>query len=60
ALITYAKPSGKTCRECGACNRACPMDVNVQSYISAGKKVRSTECIGCGKCKAACPAGAIA
>lgn len=60
ALIKYVKPSGNTCTECGACNRACLMDVDVGSYIKAGKKVNSSECIGCGKCRAACPAGAIA
>ena len=41
------------CTQCGACQRACPMGIPVQSAPS------SPECIRCGKCKAACPHGAI-
>lgn len=51
--------SGEACTECGACNRACPMDVDVMSYIARGKPVLDTECILCDECKLACPAGAI-
>lgn len=58
SLITIA-PSGKQCLKCARCNKHCPMDVNVMSFISQGKKVRSTECILCMQCKTACPAGAI-
>jgi polyferredoxin len=60
ALIKFVKPTQKPCTDCGACNRVCPMDVDVASYIRRGKKVASSECIGCGKCRTACPAGAIA
>ncbi|AZK60372.1 4Fe-4S dicluster domain-containing protein [Candidatus Desulforudis audaxviator] len=62
ALITIA-PSGKpeaACVKCGQCNRVCPMDVDVMSFISQGKKVRDTECILCMECRLVCPAGAIA
>lgn len=31
------------------------MDVNVMSYISEGKKVKSSECILCGMCSNVCP-----
>ena len=41
------------CTQCGACQRACPMGIPVQSAPN------SPECIRCGKCKAACPHGAI-
>jgi polyferredoxin len=53
------RPSGKTCTECGACNKVCPMDVDVMSYIRSGNKVNSTECILCQRCKNVCPVGAI-
>lgn len=52
-------PSGKTCTECGVCNQHCPMDIDVRSYIKAGNKVTSTECILCDECRFVCPAGAI-
>ncbi len=41
------------CTGCGACERACKMDVHVQQNIN------STECIRCGECRAACPHQAI-
>lgn len=53
------KPSGKECTECGACNQRCPMDIDVMSYIKAGKKVTSTECVLCDECRFACPQKAI-
>ncbi len=53
------KPTGNECSECGACSKACPMDIDVMSYISAGKSVSSTECILCSECTLSCPNGAI-
>lgn len=41
------------CTRCGACERACKMNVEVT------KNINSAECIRCGACKAACPHGAI-
>lgn len=58
ALIRM-KPSGNTCTECGVCNRACMMDVDVMSAISEGQNVKSTECILCGTCRTKCPVDAI-
>jgi polyferredoxin len=52
-------PTGKECTECGACNKRCPMDIDVMSYVKAGKKVSNTECILCDECRFACPAEAI-
>lgn len=59
ALIKI-KPSGQKCIGCGKCNRECPMDVDVMSYIKAGEKVLSTECILCRSCLKVCPVQAIA
>jgi polyferredoxin len=59
--IAFVKkcPSGKECISCSVCNISCPMDVDVMSYISAGKKVNSSECILCGKCGNVCSQKAI-
>jgi ferredoxin-type protein NapH len=61
ALLSVIKiaPTGKECTECGACNEQCPMDIDVMSYIKAGKKVTDTECVLCDECRFACPANAI-
>lgn len=42
------------CVGCGACDRACPMEVEVRANPN------SPECIRCGACRKACPTGAIA
>ncbi len=52
-------PTGNRCTSCGTCNNLCPMDVDVMSCISQGKRVRSGECIQCGICINACPQRAI-
>ncbi len=45
--------SAEKCTKCGACRKACPMDIPVHETPN------SFECIRCGKCKSACPHGAI-
>ena len=52
ALYRFRIDSQK-CTQCGACQKACPMDIPVQFVPN------SPECIRCGRCKAACPHGAI-
>lgn len=52
-------PTGERCTECGACNRNCPMDVDVMGYIRNGRRVESTECILCNTCVHVCPADAL-
>lgn len=41
------------CTDCGACERACPMNVPLRT------RPNSLECIRCGDCKKSCPTGAI-
>ena len=43
------------CKQCGACNKACPMDINIMEYVRNGERVLSTECIFCMTCTTACP-----
>ncbi len=41
----------KTCVQCGACNKACPMDIDVQHM----EAVTTAECINCNRCVDVCP-----
>jgi ferredoxin-type protein NapH len=43
------------CKECKACTRACPMDINIPEYLKNGGRVLSTECILCQTCSTVCP-----
>jgi polyferredoxin len=47
--------SAQDCTNCGACVRACPMDIRVSDYIQNNQRVLSTECIFCLECINACP-----
>jgi len=53
------KPTGNECTGCGACNKACPMDIDVMGYIKNNKKINHAECILCTDCQVVCPVGAI-
>lgn len=52
SLARY-RVSETACVHCGACERACPMGVDIV------KGIQLSECIYCGDCKAACKFGAI-
>ena len=45
------------CIGCGACTRACPMDVQANADFS--QRARKTECILCAECIKACPTKAL-
>ena len=47
------------CKQCGACNKACPMDINIMEYVNNGERVLSTECILCMTCITVCPDGIL-
>lgn len=52
ALVRYRVDSGR-CTHCGACARACPMDLDPL------RNPNGADCIRCGKCLDACPTGAL-
>ncbi|MEJ2068306.1 MAG: 4Fe-4S binding protein, partial [Deltaproteobacteria bacterium] len=45
------------CTSCRACDRVCPMDINISSYVADDKRVLATECIICQTCVNSCPEG---
>lgn len=47
------------CTDCGACNKMCPMDIQVSEYILANQRVLSTECILCLECINVCVPNAL-
>lgn len=49
--ISPTKIKRDNCSNCGACTRACPMNIDVSKTC----KVNSAECIACGRCVTACP-----
>jgi polyferredoxin len=44
-----------SCTQCGACVKACPMDINILEYVNSEERVLSTECVFCLTCTTACP-----
>jgi ferredoxin-type protein NapH len=57
ARFAFLKIEGNkdNCTQCGACNKACPMDINIMEYVKNGERVLSTECIFCLTCTTICP-----
>jgi len=54
------------CMSCGACNRACPQELEVKEYVAAISKgdferavQLSFDCLMCGLCAARCPVGIV-
>jgi ferredoxin-type protein NapH len=50
----------EACSGCGACSKACPMDIDVKGYINSGLRVLSTECTFCLTCTTVCPENILA
>jgi len=48
------------CINCGKCNKACPMSIDINRQAVAGKPVTDLNCVGCGHCIDACPTGTLA
>ena len=56
-LRIAARP--ESCDGCGACTRACPMDVEIMPLALAGRRIGGGDCILCQRCVQACPRGAL-
>jgi ferredoxin-type protein NapH len=58
ALLRVRALAG-ACNGCGACTRACPMDIDVAALAGTGQRVGAGECVLCQRCVQACPTGAL-
>jgi ferredoxin-type protein NapH len=58
ALLRVAARA-EECNGCGACTRACPMDVEVGKLAGRGRRIGAGECVLCQRCVQACPTGAL-
>lgn len=45
------------CTQCGLCNDACKMSLDIMSYAEKGVPMRNMNCVGCNLCVEACPHG---
>ena len=43
------------CIQCGQCNQACPMSIDIKSKAKNGDAVINIRCVGCGHCVDVCP-----
>ncbi|MDF2630079.1 MAG: 4Fe-4S ferredoxin iron-sulfur binding domain protein [Symbiobacteriaceae bacterium] len=57
--ILKVKGDAAACTDCGACAKACPMDIRVSDYHKQGLRVMSTECSLCQTCITSCNTGAL-
>ena len=53
-LRAYRLQIGDGCRECGLCEKVCPIETNPGSMRSLGR-VKSADCMRCGNCVVNCP-----
>ena len=47
------------CIQCGKCNDACKMGIDIMSLAKEGKPVTTYRCVGCDCCIIACPNGCL-
>ncbi|MDH7601446.1 MAG: 4Fe-4S binding protein [Armatimonadota bacterium] len=48
----------ETCRECGACEKVCPINIPIVKHKAEGV-VREPDCLRCPECIRVCPVGAL-
>lgn len=48
------------CIQCGRCNAACPMSIDIKSGAATGHPVSELRCVGCGHCVDSCPTETLA
>ncbi|MDG4476315.1 4Fe-4S binding protein [Thiovibrio frasassiensis] len=54
-LRAYRLQVGEGCRECGLCEKVCPIETNPGSMRELGI-IKSADCLRCGNCVVNCPA----
>lgn len=53
--------TGRTeCIQCGKCNKACSMSVDIMKKAQEGEESADLRCVGCGHCVDACPTKTLA
>ncbi len=57
-LRAYRLQVGDGCRECGLCEKVCPIETNPGNMRGIGS-VRSADCMRCGNCVVNCPTKAL-
>ncbi len=50
--------NAKVCKECGLCERSCPLGLRLLNYKSMGK-ILDPDCLRCPECAGACPQKAL-
>lgn len=50
--------NAEQCRDCGVCERVCPMDIPVRDYLEEGE-ISDPDCLRCNACVIACPTTAL-
>jgi ferredoxin-type protein NapH len=53
--LLKVKGEKETCTQCKSCEKACPMDIQVASFVAKGIRVLDPECTLCQTCLASCP-----
>lgn len=43
------------CIQCGKCNDACPMSIEIKACAAISSDVKDMRCVGCGRCVDTCP-----
>ena len=51
--------AAEKCTACEACDKMCPMDIQISQYTQSGQRVLSTECILCNECVDVCAHDAL-
>jgi Pyruvate/2-oxoacid:ferredoxin oxidoreductase delta subunit len=57
--ILKIKTDNTKCNDCRACEKMCPMDIQITDYVHAEQRVLSTECTLCQTCVTVCAKDAL-